>query len=151
MSGKLSTFRHSLYRLLFERNTRSGRRFEALCGLLALLSVVVVFTESSVGGDATLTYTEWQLFIWLEIMFTFLFTVEYFLRVLTWPKPVNYVFSFWGIIDLATMLPLYVLWLWPELATHYFFAWRAMRAVRVLRILKLLRYMPALKAYGIAW
>ncbi len=145
MAGKLSAFRYSLYRILFDQNTRSGRRFEAFCGLLAMLSVAVVFIESSVGGDVTLTYTEWRLFIWLEILFTFLFTVEYFLRVLIWPKPIKYVFSFWGIIDLATMLPLYVLWLWPELAIHYFFAWRAMRAVRVLRILKLLRYMPALK------
>lgn len=146
MSGKLSTFRRSLYRLLFDQNTRSGRHFEAFCGLLALFSVAVVFVESSVGKDASLTLGEWHLFILIEILFTLIFTAEYFLRVLTWPQPIRYVFSIWGIIDLATMLPLYVLWLWPELAIHYFFAWRAMRAIRVLRILKLLRYMPALNS-----
>jgi len=144
--GNISSLRVLLYRFLFDQNTRSGRRFEAFCGLLALLSVAVVFTESSVGSDPRLTYGEWQLFIWLEIIFTLLFTCEYLLRVLTWPQPIRYVFSFWGIIDLATMLPLYVLWLWPEFAIHYYFAWRAMRAIRVLRILKLLRYMPALKS-----
>ena len=85
-------------------------------------------------------------FIAIEIGFTLVFTLEYVLRVLIWPEPVRYVFSFWGFIDLATILPLYVLWLWPELAIHYFFAWRAMRAIRVLRILKLLRLMPALNS-----
>lgn len=96
------------------------------------------------GSQLTFTQQEWHLFIWIEIGFTLIFTLEYILRVIAWPRPVRYVFSFWGVIDLATMLPLYVLWLWPELAIHYFFAWRAMRAIRVLRILKLLRYMPAL-------
>ncbi|MFG3825577.1 ion transporter, partial [Escherichia coli] len=55
-----------------------------------------------------------------------------------------YVFSFWGFIDLATILPLYVMWLWPEIGFNYLFAWRAMRAIRALRILRLLRFMPAL-------
>nr|WP_269134938.1 ion transporter [Pseudescherichia vulneris] len=131
---------------MFDQQTRSGRRFEALCGLLALVSVITIFIESSMGSQLTFTPHEWHLFIWIEIGFTLIFTLEYILRVIAWPRPVRYVFSFWGVIDLATMLPLYVLWLWPELAIHYFFAWRAMRAIRVLRILKLLRYMPALQS-----
>jgi len=142
----LSRLRRASYRVLFDQETRSGRRFEALCGLFALLSVAVVFIESSVGNDSTLSLGEWELFIGLEIFFTLMFTLEYILRVLTWPNPVRYVFSFWGFIDFTTMLPLYVLWLWPEIAAHYYFAWRAMRAIRVLRILKLLRYMPALRS-----
>ena len=144
MSNRSFSLRRTLFRRLFDQQTRSGRRFEALCGLLALLSVITIFIESSMGSQLTFTPQEWHLFIWLEIGFTLIFTLEYILRVIAWPSPVRYVFSFWGVIDLATMLPLYVLWLWPELALHYFFAWRAMRAIRVLRILKLLRYMPAL-------
>ncbi|WP_336852535.1 ion transporter [Pseudescherichia vulneris] len=144
MSNRSFSLRQTLFRRLFDQQTRSGRRFEALCGLLALLSVITIFIESSMGSQLTFTPQEWHLFIWLEIGFTLIFTLEYILRVIAWPSPVRYVFSFWGVIDLATMLPLYVLWLWPELALHYFFAWRAMRAIRVLRILKLLRYMPAL-------
>lgn len=144
MSNRSFSLRQTLFRRLFDQQTRSGRRFEALCGLLALLSVITIFIESSMGSQLTFTQQEWHLFIWIEIGFTLIFTLEYILRVIAWPRPVCYVFSFWGVIDLATMLPLYVLWLWPELAIHYFFAWRAMRAIRVLRILKLLRYMPAL-------
>lgn len=146
MTGKNTSLRQRVYHVLFDQRSRSGRRFEALCGFLALLSVIAVFLESNIGHQLTLTPSEWRTFIGIEILFTLIFTVEYFLRVLTWPQPVKYVFSFWGIIDLVTMMPLYVLWLWPELALHYYFAWRAMRAIRVLRILKLLRYMPALKS-----
>lgn len=140
----VSPLRRKCYRFLFDPETRFGRRNEALFGLLALLSVIVVFIESSVGADSHLALWEWELFIVLEIFFTLMFTVEYCLRVLTWPNPVRYIFSFWGVIDFTTMLPLYVLWLWPDISVHYYFAWRALRAVRVLRILKLLRYMPAL-------
>jgi len=146
VSNRSFSLRQTLFHRLFDQQTRSGRRFEALCGLLALLSVITIFIESSMGSQLTFTPQAWHLFIWIEIGFTLIFTFEYILRVIAWPRPVRYVFSFWGVIDLATMLPLYVLWLWPELAIHYFFAWRAMRAIRVLRILKLLRYMPALQS-----
>lgn len=140
----ITTARKQMYHLLFDQRTKSGRRFEAFCGLLALLSVLAVFVESGLGTQYHLTYDEWKLFVYLEIGFTLLFTLEYIFRVLCWPNPRKYVFSFWGIIDLATILPLYVLWLWPEIGVNYVFAWRAMRAIRVLRILKLLRYMPTL-------
>ena len=130
MSNRSFSLRQTLYRRLFDQQTRSGRRFEALCGLLALLSVITIFIESSMGSQLTFTPQEWRLFIWIEVGFTLIFTLEYILRVFAWPNPVQYVFSVWGVIDLATILPLYVLWLWPELAIHYFFAWRAMRAIR---------------------
>ncbi|WP_064558017.1 ion transporter [Buttiauxella brennerae] len=146
MTGNKSSLRQRCYHVLFDQRTRSGRCSEALWGLLALLSVITVFIESSIGSQVTFTPEQWRWFIAIEIGFTLVFTLEYVLRVLTWPDPVRYVFSFWGFIDLATILPLYVLWLWPELAIHYFFAWRAMRAIRVLRILKLLRLMPALNS-----
>lgn len=144
VSVLIQTVRKRLFHSLFDQRTRSGRRFEALCGLMALLSVVAVFVESGLGTRYHLTIDAFKLFILLEIGFTLLFTLEYLLRVLCWPNPREYVFSFWGVIDLATILPLYVLWLWPEIAANYVFAWRAMRAIRVLRILKLLRYMPTL-------
>ncbi|MBS0847204.1 ion transporter [Citrobacter sp. JGM124] len=146
MLRHFSSLRRLVYRYLFDQATRSGRCIEAFCGILALLSVVVIFIESSIGSDSNLTLDEWYLFIGVELFFTLMFTLEYILRVLSWPKPARYIFSFWGVIDLATTIPLYVLWLWPEFSVHYYFAWRSMRAIRVLRILKLLRYMPALQS-----
>ena len=145
--GMLSAARLRLYHLLFDQNRRSGRRFEGLCGLFALLSVVVIFVESGLGTQYHLTLDEWHIFVWLELLVTAVFTLEYLLRIATWPNPLHYIFSFWGFIDLATILPLYVMWLWPEISLNYVFAWRAMRAIRALRILKLLRFMPSLNVF----
>ena len=101
----ISALRHRLYHFLFDQRTNSGRRFEALCGLFALLSVIAIFIESGIGTTYHLTYDEWHAFVWLEIAFTLVFTLEYFLRLFCWPNPARYVFSFWGFIDLATILP----------------------------------------------
>lgn len=150
MSGLFTSVRQRLYHLLFDTETLSGRRVEALCGLFALLSVLIIFVESGVGTQYHLTSDEWHLFIWLELVVTLVFTLEYLLRVACWPNPAKYIFSFWGFIDLATILPLYVMWLWPEISLNYVFAWRAMRAIRVLRILKLLRFMPSLRVFWVA-
>ena len=98
----------------------------------------MIFIESGLGTQYHLTLDEWHIFVWLELVVTAVFTFEYFLRIISWPNPLKYIFSFWGIIDLATILPLYVMWLWPEISIEYVFAWRAMRAIRALRILKLL-------------
>ncbi|HDT0782793.1 TPA: ion transporter, partial [Klebsiella aerogenes] len=143
----LSAARLRLYHLLFDQTRRSGRRFEGLCGLFALLSVVIIFVESGLGSQYHLSLDEWHIFVWLELGVTAVFTAEYILRVISWPNPLRYIFSFWGFIDLATVLPLYVMWLWPEMSLEYVFAWRAMRVIRALRILKLLRFMPSLNIF----
>ncbi|MGG5838768.1 ion transporter [Huaxiibacter chinensis] len=150
MSLSISLIRRRMYEFLFDQHTRSGRRVEGLCGLFALLSVLIIFIESGLGTQYHLTVDEWHLFVWLELVVTLVFTLEYLLRVFSWPEPARYVFSFWGFIDLATILPLYVMWLWPEISINYVFAWRAMRVIRVLRVLKLLRFMPSLQVFWAA-
>lgn len=150
MAFHIHAARLRLYHLLFDQNRRSGRHFEGFCGLFALLSVLVIFIESGLGTQYHLTLDEWHIFVWLELVVTAVFTFEYFLRIISWPNPLKYIFSFWGIIDLATILPLYVMWLWPEISIEYVFAWRAMRAIRALRILKLLRFMPSLNIFWTA-
>lgn len=147
VSSLFTSARRRLYHFLFDPKTISGRRFEGICGLFALISVVVIFFESGAGTQYHLTYDEWHIFVWIELIITLVFTAEYLLRVVCWPNPARYVFSFWGFIDLATVLPLYVMWLWPEISLSYVFAWRAMRVIRVLRILKLLRFMPSLRVF----
>ncbi len=145
-SVEMAMLRSRLYYRLFDQRTRSGRRFEALCGFIALLSVIVVFIESGFGTQYHPTRDQRMVFIGLEIGFTLLFTAEYLLRLWVWPNPARYAWSVWGIIDLLTLLPLYVLLLWPEFAMSYVYIWRAMRAIRVFRILKLLRMMPAVNS-----
>ncbi|WP_426448986.1 ion transporter [Siccibacter colletis] len=140
--------RRHLFHLLFDQRIRSARRVEAFCGLMALLSVIVVFFESSIMTRHDAAPPHPGIWLSIEVAFTLFFTLEYLLRLILAARPARYVFSFWGILDLATLLPLYVYWLWPEIAVSYLFIWRAMRAVRALRILKLLRYMPSLRLVG---
>lgn len=144
MSFASRSARQHLYHFLFDQKTRSGRRTEMFCGLFTLFSVVVVFIESSFGASYHPTYEQWRNFMVLEGLITLVFTVEYLLRVICWPQPAKYVFSFWGIIDLITVLPLYIMWLWPGIGLSYLLA---LRTIRVLRILKLLRNMPSLQIF----
>lgn len=150
MPAAPASFRQRLYRFLFDQNTRSGRRVEAVCGFFALFSVAIIFVESGLDTHYHLSFEQWHTFAYLELLITLVFTVEYLLRVFCWPQPAKYVFSFWGIIDLVTVLPLYVLWMWPEIGINYVFAWRALRTIRVLRVLKLLRYMSSLRIFWAA-
>ncbi|MFK3659828.1 ion transporter [Scandinavium sp. NPDC088450] len=139
------SLRQRLYHFLFDQRTVSGRRTELFCGLFALFSVVIVFIESGFGTQYHLTFDQWRGFMLLEVFITLAFTFEYVLRILCWPRPAKYVFSFWGLLDLITILPLYILWLWPEIGLNYLLAFRT---IRVLRILKLLRNMPSLKIFA---
>lgn len=94
--GMLSAARLRLYHLLFDQNRRSGRRFEGLCGLFALLSVLVIFIESGLGTQYHLTLDEWHIFVWLELLVTAVFTTEYLLRIATAQSAPLYFSAFGG-------------------------------------------------------
>lgn len=75
---------------------------------------------------------------YLEWGFTFIFTVEYIVRLITVKKPVHYALSFFGIVDLLALLPTYIgLFL---SGGQYLLVIRTLRLLRVFRIFKLGRY-----------
>jgi voltage-gated potassium channel len=71
--------------------------------------------------------------------FTLLFTVEYIARLMSVRRPLAYVFSFYGIIDLLSVLPTYLALVWPE--SHLLIDVRILRLLRVFRIFRLTEYM----------
>lgn len=73
-----------------------------------------------------------------EWVITILFSIEYILRIVSVKKPWNYIFSFYGVIDLLSTIPKYVSLI--LVGTHNLAALRALRLLRVFRILKLARY-----------
>lgn len=77
-----------------------------------------------------------------EIVITILFTIEYALRIVTAPRKRDYIFSFYGIVDLIAILPLYIA-LGVDLR-----AVRAFRLFRIVRIMKLTRYSRAMERFG---
>lgn len=99
-----------------------------------LLSLALVMLQSMKQVSAV--YGR-QLFT-LEWIVTILFTVEYALRIMAVKKPLKYMTSFYGIIDLLAILPTYLSILLP--GSHYLLAIRALRLMRVFRILRLSQF-----------
>ena len=75
-----------------------------------------------------------KLFLVLEWGFTLLFNVEYIARLVCVQRPFRYATSFFGLVDLASVLPMYLALLAP--GTHVLIDIRILRMLRAFRILK---------------
>lgn len=84
----------------------------------------------------------------LEWIFTILFTIEYVLRVYSVHKARNYIFSFYGIVDLLAILPTYISLIFP--GTQYFVVIRILRVLRVFRVLKFAQYLQSAQLLALA-
>lgn len=126
--------RKEAYHIIFESDTRGGRLFDIILLWLILFSVGVVIVESIPSYQAIY----FSFFYTLEWIFTILFSIEYILRVWSSPKPWKYIFSFWGLVDILSILPTYVDLFYP--GYHYLLTVRIFRLLRVFRILKLVRF-----------
>ncbi|HIC7643111.1 TPA: ion transporter [Serratia liquefaciens] len=142
------SWRQRSYRLLFDNHSRIGRRMEIFWIGAALLSVILLFLEP--GGSALYSPGRQAiyLFFWAEVIFTGIFTLEYLLRLWSTPPEQHYALSFFGMVDLLTVLPLYIIWLFPQMTMEFVMLLRVLRILRVLRVLKLLRYMSEM---GMIW
>ena len=128
------TDKKSLYKIIFHSDTRAGKLFDIWLLWIILFSLVVVILDS-LPELGTKFKTE---FIVIEWILTILFSIEYLARIIISPKPWRYVLSFWGVIDLLSILPTFLSLLSYEY--HYFLSIRIFRLLRVFRILKLARF-----------
>ncbi len=137
-------WRHRLHTIIFEADTPAGRAFDTLLIAAILLSVMIVMLESITHFRAEyavqLRAAEW--------FFTFVFTVEYFARLISVRSPSKYARSFFGIVDLLAILPTYL---------SVFFAGaqsllviRVFRIVRVFRVFKLAHYLREANVLSVA-
>ncbi len=128
-------WRNRLHEIIFEADTPAGKAFDVLLIGSILVSVGVVMLESIPGIRAvhgsTLQRIEW--------FFTFLFTLEYVLRLLSVQKPLHYMRSFFGVVDLLAILPSFLSLFLP--GSQYLFTVRTLRLLRIFRILKLTEYL----------
>lgn len=123
--------KRKLYRIIFEAETTAGRAFDIVLLVLIVASVVVVSLESVVA----LRRNYLPLFHTLEWIFTILFTIEYFLRIYSTRKPLNYIFSFFGIIDLLAIIPTYLSLF--VVGSQYLLIIRVFRLLRIARVFRL--------------
>jgi voltage-gated potassium channel len=137
-------WRLRLYSVVFESDTRAGRIFDVAVIAAILLSVAAVMADS-VESVATRHGTLLNVFEW---MFTILFTIEYVARLASVERPVRYATSFFGIVDLAAVLPTYLAFLIPE--AQVLIDVRMLRLLRVFRIFKLTEYLSEFRLLGSA-
>ncbi len=127
------TWRQRVHQVIFEADTKAGRLFDVILFWAIALSVLAVMLESV----RELHEKYETIFFVVEWTFTILFTIELFFRLISVKKPLKYIFSFYGIVDILAILPTY-LGLW----------WVNSSSFRIIRILRLLRIFRVLKLMG---
>ena len=135
MAPSVSAVRKDLRRVIFGVEAGAPRAFDVALLVLIVASVIAVMLETvpwireAYGG--WLLVAEW--------IFTAIFTIEYVLRLWVVTRPLRYARSFFGIVDLLSILPTYVSLLLP--GAQSLLVIRALRLLRVFRVLKLSRYL----------
>lgn len=131
---ELKPWQQKIKTLIYGTDTPAGKVFDVLLLILILLSIVVIMLETVPS-----LYEQYaELFLIIEYVITVLFTVEYILRIISVQKPWRYVFSFYGLLDLLSILPTYLnLFI---VGTKPLAVVRAVRFLRIFRILELTNY-----------
>jgi len=131
VKSKWNIFQQKIHIIIYGVNTFYGKLFNvALLGFI-FLSVLLVMLESVQSLDSKyhtfLHVSEWVI--------TIFFTVEYIFRVLSTKKPREYILSFYGLIDLIAVIPMYLSFFIP--GSQVLVVVRALRLLRLFRILNL--------------
>ena len=135
MKEEFSPWRKRTHEIIFEADTKLGKVFDVSLLFLIIFSVILVMLESV--SSINNVYGYW--FKMTEWVITILFTIEYILRIVCVQRPTKYIFSFFGIIDLVSILPTYIEMILG--VSSYLAVIRAMRLLRVFRIFKLAKFL----------
>ena len=138
----ITGWRYKVYEVIFGYDTLAGKIFDIGLIIAIITSVLVVILESVPAYQEAFG----DLFTYLEWIFTILFTLEYIARIISVGAPMKYIFSFYGFVDLLSLLPTYLALIFPP--AYSLVDIRAIRLLRVFRILKLTRYMRASRVLG---
>lgn len=134
-SSAITNFRERIHIIIEGTDTRLGKLFDIILIVAIIASVAVVMLDSvlymRLKYSDILFYAEW--------FFTILFTIEYALRMFSTPNRARYAFSFFGIVDLLSLLPTYLSLFFG--GVQYMTVVRILRVLRVFRVLKLAAYM----------
>ncbi|MDP4680834.1 MAG: ion transporter [Cyclobacteriaceae bacterium] len=139
---RFSPFKQQIYRIIFGIDTVAGRLFDLVLLCTILISVVLVMLESvyeiNIQYGEELKIAEWVL--------TIMFSMEYLARIYSAPKPLRYIFSFMGIVDLLSLFPTYIGVFFE--GSHSLSIIRSIRLIRIFRILKLTQFMGGANQLG---
>ena len=133
-ANKAADWRFRWHEIIFEADTPKGKAFDIglLVTIVASILIVMLQSVSTINQEYgnILNIADWVI--------TIGFSIEYALRIACVRRPWRYIFSFWGIVDLLSVLPSYVAWVIP--GSHYLSVVRVLRLIRIFRIFKLNSY-----------
>lgn len=133
-------WRSKLSEIIFGHTTFAGRLFDLVLLILILIGVLTVLLDSVRSiHDAYGRYLEIA-----EWSVTFLFSIEYIARLLCAKNALRYATSFFGIVDLLAVAPVYLGVFFG--ISHSFTLVRTLRLLRVFRILKLTQFLGEARA-----
>jgi voltage-gated potassium channel len=133
-AARHSPTRERLREIIFEAETPAGRRFDVIVLWLIGLSVLAVVLESvpeiRAKYSGPLRAAEWG--------FTVIFTLEYLLRLYVVRHPLRYARTFYGLVDLISILPTYLMAIFP--GVQALLVIRILRMMRMFRVFKMVRH-----------
>lgn len=129
-----AAWRARWFHIIFGHDDAPGKRFDVVLILVIGASIAVALLDSVGSVHARLSHA----FYTLEWVFTLVFTLEYFVRLAVVDRPSRYARSFFGIVDLLSVLPTWISLV--LVGSQYLLVIRALRILRIFRILKLTRY-----------
>lgn len=134
MNSANHTLKSRLNEIIFGYETLAGKLFDVVLISLIAISVIAVMLDSVSQIHATYGPAIYA----LEWFFTIIFTLEYAVRIYVSPRPRQYILSFYGIVDLLSILPTYLAVLFA--ASPYLIVIRVLRVLRIFKVLKMFRY-----------
>jgi voltage-gated potassium channel len=137
-------FQLKLHEVIYESETTAGKVFDVALLICIVISITVVMLDSV----PTLNATYGSLFNTMEWIFTGLFTIEYILRLISIRKPLSYVFSVLGIIDLLAIIPRYLSFFF--VGAQSLLVLRALRLLRIFRIFRLVHFISEMRFLSVA-
>jgi len=134
MNQTSMTLKQKLYKIIFEADSPKGKAFDVVLIIFIIFSCLVVLLDSI--ESINVAYN--SLFSTLEWIFVIAFTIEYLLRIYCVDNKIAYMKSFFGVIDLLSILPGFVIFLFPS--AKFLLVIRVLRLLRLFRIFKMARY-----------
>lgn len=133
-SPSRAKWRDRWYDIIFEADTPAGKAFDILLLIAILLSIIVIMLESV----ETFSGRYGNILFAAEWFLTIAFSAEYLARLATAKNPLRYATSFYGVVDLLSIIPTY-LTLLPMQGDgiQRLVVIRSLRLLRAFRVLKL--------------
>lgn len=126
--------KQQIYSIVFESDPPKGKLFDITLISCITVSVLLIVLESM----HIFPHTAYLTLRVIEYLLTLFFTVEYLARIYCLQQPRKYIFSFFGIVDLLSILPVYLSFFLNT--SHYLLVIRAFRLIRIFRIFKLMLF-----------